>query len=605
MLPWPRLPFFFLLLISPQVRAGAEVFVAPFSGNLYLKCTGGSAGATNLFGTGTSPATFKAYLSNLPGSCPTGEVLVGQVMGGQTVPFGIETLWGGQTYWAFSSSTDQGSIVSFSDVCNTLGMGGRIIQQTSATTWLMHLNDAAHYTIDRCAADNILIQIRLDGSGAIGAPVLVVQNSLSFTTLSGSNPPSASLSVTGNLGMTFTATASSTGNWLSINPTTGITPAVLNATASAANLAPGVYPGMITVSSATATNGPQTSQVTLTVQDGYLLTASPSGLTFSYAIGGTTQPQTISLSSPRSGLAFTTGVSGGSWLSVSPSTGSTPANVSVSINPAGLGIGTYTATITVLSSGASNPVQTIPVSLVVNPPAVPPSFTAAGIVNAASFVAGLVPGSLATLFGKGLSIVSGGVLAGGRTSLNGTSVSVGGTPAPLVSIVNQSGQEQISFQVPFELQGSTSTSVQVTNNGSSTTVSSVPVLPAQPGIFAVAFGGTTTAAVIHLNGQLVAPQDAAQAGEVVSLFLTGMGPLQPSVATGDLGPIPPATTTLPVTVKVAGIGCNVLFSGYAPGAIGLYQINFQIPSNIPSGPSVTLVASAGSFSSTQSSLPIM
>jgi uncharacterized protein (TIGR03437 family) len=375
--------------------------------------------------------------------------------------------------------------------------------------------------------------------------------------------------------------------------------------ANAANLKPGTYTGTVTVTSAGASNGPQTSQITLTVQDGSLLTASPNGLTFGFAIGGPTQPQTISLSSLRAGLAFTTGVSGGSWLSVSPSMGTTPANVSVSINPGGLGIGTYTANITVLSSGASNPVQTIPVSLVVNPPSVPPSFTAAGIVNAASFVSGLVPGSLATLFGKGLSIVNGAVLAGGHTSLNGTSVSVGGTPAPLVSIVNQSGQEQISFQVPFELQGSASTSVQVTNNGSSTTVSSVPVLAAQPGIFAVASGGTTTAAVIHLNGQLVTPQNAAQTGEAVSLFLTGVGPIQPSVSTGALGPIPPATTTLPVTVSLGGVGCNVLFSGYAPGAIGLYQINFQIPANVPSGPSVTLQVSAGSFSSPQSSLPIM
>jgi hypothetical protein len=405
-----HLPFFFLVLISMQIRAGAEVFIAPFSGNLYLKCTGGSAGATSQFGTGTSPATFKAYLSGLPG-CPTAEVLVGAVTGGQSVPFGIETFWNGQTYWAFSTSTDQGSTVSFSDVCNTLGMGGRIIQQTSSTTWLMHLNDAAHYTLDQCEANNILIQLRLDSSSVNGPPMIFVQNSQSFTTLSGSNPPPSSLSVTGNIGMTFTATASSAGNWLSINPTTGITPAVINVSANTANLNPGTYTGTVTVASAAAFNGPQTSQITLTVQDGSLLNASPSGLTFGFAIGGPTQPQTISLSSLRAGLAFTTGVSGGSWLSVSPSTGATPANISVSINPGGLGIGTYTANITVLSSGASNPVQTIPVSLVVNPPSVPPSFTAAGIVNAASFVSGLVPGSLATLFGKGLSIVNGAVLA--------------------------------------------------------------------------------------------------------------------------------------------------------------------------------------------------
>ncbi|MGA2717292.1 MAG: hypothetical protein ABSG41_29805 [Bryobacteraceae bacterium] len=75
--------------------------------------------------------------------------------------FGIKTLWQGRAYWAFSTSTDQGSVVSFSDACNTLRMGGKVIQQTSSTTWLMHLNDAAHYTVSKCGADNILIQLRL------------------------------------------------------------------------------------------------------------------------------------------------------------------------------------------------------------------------------------------------------------------------------------------------------------------------------------------------------------------------------------------------------------------------------------------------------------
>ena len=227
-------------------------------------------------------------------------------------------------------------------------------------------------------------------------------------------------------------------------------------------------------------------------------------------------------------------------------------------------------------------------------------------MNAASYVGGLVPGSLATLFGKGLSIVNGAVLAGGKTSLSGTSVTVGGIPAPLVSVVNQSGQEQISFQVPFELQGSTTTAVAVTNNGSSSTAANVPVLVAQPGIFAVVLSPSgTTAAVIHLNGQLVTPQNRAQAGEYVSLFLTGLGPLQPGVATGALGPIPPAMTTMPVSVSVGGVGCNVIFSGYAPENVGLYQINFQVPSNAPSGPSVALGVSAGSFAGPQSSIPIM
>ena len=158
------------LFVCARNRCSAEVFIAPNSGNLYVKCMRGNAGSKSYFGTGTSPATFKPYLTDLPGSCPTNEVLVGAVKAGQPVPFAIATYWNGQAYWAFSTSTDQPSAVSFSDVCCTLGMGGNIIQQTSPNTWLMHVNDAAHYTIDRCEADNILIQMRLGTEGDIQPP---------------------------------------------------------------------------------------------------------------------------------------------------------------------------------------------------------------------------------------------------------------------------------------------------------------------------------------------------------------------------------------------------------------------------------------------------
>jgi hypothetical protein len=40
-------------------------------------------------------------------------------------------------------------------------MNGNIIQQTATNTWVMHLNDAAHYTISQSEANNILIQLRL------------------------------------------------------------------------------------------------------------------------------------------------------------------------------------------------------------------------------------------------------------------------------------------------------------------------------------------------------------------------------------------------------------------------------------------------------------
>ena len=122
-----------------------------------------------------------------------------------------------------------------------------------------------------------------------------------------------------------------------------------------------------------------------------------------------------------------------------------------------------------------------------------------GAVNAASFVPGLVPGSLASVFGFNFSQgISGTVLPGGRTSFRGISVSIGGVLAPLLSLSNVDGHEQINLQVPFELTSGT-TWVEVNNNGIRGRRDDIPVFDAQPGIFEIPLGpeGSPMGAVIH------------------------------------------------------------------------------------------------------------
>ena len=145
--------------LSPAARA--ESFIAPASGTLYVKCIGGSAGAVSQIGTGSAISDFVPLLNSLPQACPTTEVPVGPVSAGQTISFGLHTVWQGTDYWAFSTGTDQASKVAFTDVNNSLGIGGKIIQQTGVNSWTMHLSDAAHYTVSLDMANNILIQIRL------------------------------------------------------------------------------------------------------------------------------------------------------------------------------------------------------------------------------------------------------------------------------------------------------------------------------------------------------------------------------------------------------------------------------------------------------------
>ena len=138
-----------------------HTFVMPVNGTLYLQQKGGEAGASTEFGIGTSPTNFVKYYSGLPNNPdPVGEVLVGTFTKGTIINFGMFTQFGSQSGWAFTSGSTRASVVAYSDVDNSLHMGGKVLQQLSPTTWLLHLDDALSYLYDDDDND-VLMQIRI------------------------------------------------------------------------------------------------------------------------------------------------------------------------------------------------------------------------------------------------------------------------------------------------------------------------------------------------------------------------------------------------------------------------------------------------------------
>ena len=138
-------------------------FVVPYDATLYLQSVGGTGGATTEFGMGTSMTDAVAYFTNLPHNpVPSPEVQVGPVTANTSLNFYMKTLFGGTTYWAFSDlyTTDPASITAFSDTNHSFSPTGNIVVQTSPTTWVLHLDDAASYKVDDNDND-VLIQIRL------------------------------------------------------------------------------------------------------------------------------------------------------------------------------------------------------------------------------------------------------------------------------------------------------------------------------------------------------------------------------------------------------------------------------------------------------------
>ncbi|PYT32893.1 MAG: hypothetical protein DMG57_00265 [Acidobacteria bacterium] len=214
-----------------------------------------------------------------------------------------------------------------------------------------------------------------------------------------------------------------------------------------------------------------------------------------------------------------------------------------------------------------------------------PSFTVSGITNAASYVGGLVPGSLATLFGTNLTTSAGIVTARSfplPTELAGVHVEVNGLPAPLLAVANVNGTEQINFQVPWK--GPGTASVTVTNgNGGVSARSDVPLFGWQPGIFTDSHG---YGAILHgLDNRPVTPTDPAAPSEIVALFTTGLGAVDSDQIAGvPAGSKPPARTVQGVPqVTIGGVAAEVRFSGLAPGFAGLYQVNVVVPQGSPAG----------------------
>ena len=264
--------------------------------------------------------------------------------------------------------------------------------------------------------------------------------------------------------------------------------------------------------------------------------------------------------------------------------------------------GAVNGPVTVTASAAG---QTVTFNLGVGGGA--PTAPLEGFVNGASFQPGWVPGSLGTVFVTGLLGDIDGVVLGNQvpfpTTLGGVSVTVNGTPAPIIAVINDDGKEQINIQVPFGVAAGVAT-VVIEKDGLSITVEGVPILPVQPGIFEFPLNGNLFAAALDVNFNLITPGNPARPGDIVQLFLTGLGLLNPAVGTNNPGPVSPLPRVVVKTiVGLDDAGMENLGAFYAPGLLMVYQINFRVALNAQSG-NRKLTIVGGGVASKSSLLPI-
>ena len=214
------------------------------------------------------------------------------------------------------------------------------------------------------------------------------------------------------------------------------------------------------------------------------------------------------------------------------------------------------------------------------------------VSNGASFVENAVaPGSLASIFGTGLApSISGASGLPLPKNLNGVTVTVNGTAAPLIYV----NPLQINFQMPSEIAPG-QVQVVVSWGGASSATFSATVMQGAPGIFKA--GSTSQAAAQNPNGSANDANDPVAAGAIITAYLTGQGPVDNPVPDGQAASSSPlSNATLPHSATIGGRHADIQFLGLAPGFVGLLQANIQIPGGLATG-SYPLVVTIGGVAS--------
>jgi uncharacterized protein (TIGR03437 family) len=214
-----------------------------------------------------------------------------------------------------------------------------------------------------------------------------------------------------------------------------------------------------------------------------------------------------------------------------------------------------------------------------------------GVVSASSFgqFSQLAPGSWAEIYGSYLAPDSrswagadfNGINA--PTSLDGTSVTIGGQPA-FISYISPG---QINAQVPTSIGSGVQPLIITTSTGKSATYS-VTVNGVEPGLLAPAsfeIGSIPyVAALFSDNVTYVLPTGAiagvpsrpAQAGDAITLYGVGFGAVTPNLPAGQITPAN-NSLVLPFILKFGSTAATVTYAGLGPGLVGLYQFNVVVP----------------------------
>jgi len=232
----------------------------------------------------------------------------------------------------------------------------------------------------------------------------------------------------------------------------------------------------------------------------------------------------------------------------------------------------------------------------------PPVFDKSGITTNAviqSFTP-LAPGSVISIYGSRLAestasatdlplpskLVDTQVFVAGTTP-GGQSTGLLNLPLYYVS------ENQVNALIPYEVSVNTTLQLLVQRGSTYSVPVQIDMAQAQPVVIGSGLlpGSAGLIDVFPSSGgpaYLASPSAPAHAGDIIALYCTGLGPVNPAVADGATpGQLLSNTVTTP-QVMIGGQSAQVKFAGLAPQFAGLYQINAVVPSGTQTGAAVPL-----------------
>lgn len=227
--------------------------------------------------------------------------------------------------------------------------------------------------------------------------------------------------------------------------------------------------------------------------------------------------------------------------------------------------------------------QTLLVVAIDSSLAAQPAVYTGGVVNADSLVpaglpnANIAQGSIFSIFGTGLGpAASPGLAFPLKTTLGGVTVQVtsGGTTVNAIPLFV--GPNQINALL-LSTTPTGAASLTVSYTGETSAPVPIRVVDHSFGINSVNGSGGGPGVIFGPNNKLITQSSAAQAGDVITLYGTGLGKVN---GNEQDGPLPGNMSNLPVKVYVGAEQAKTTYQGRSGCCAGVDQIDLLVPGGV-------------------------